>query len=229
MNEALQKKLALAKYKEILLYAPAKEANHAFAALNLPTQAGEKAWDLVLAYTYSLEEMKGALLALWQTKNLAENGVCYLLYPKIKNKLGHAHVHRDDIFPYLSVDEDGYALDTEYKFNKMVALDDTYTLIGLKYAPKAKQKKSNAPSQCVVDYIDNVADVKALLQARPEVLALYESLTPGYQRDWARYLYSAKSEVTRQKRYLEMLGILQAGYKSKQLYQAAKKTSEKRR
>lgn len=223
MNEALQKKLSLAKYKEILLYAPAKEADHAFVALDLPTQAGEKAWDLVIAYTYTLEEMKGALRTLWQGKNLAENGVCYLLYPKIKNKLGHAHVHRDDIFPYLQVDEEGYALDTEYKFNKMLALDDTYTLIGVKYAPKAKQKKSNAPSQCVADYIDNVANVKAYLQAHPAVLALYEGLTPGYQRDWARYLYSTKNEATREKRYLEMLETLKAGYKTKQLYQSAKK------
>lgn len=223
MNEALQKKLSLAKYKEILLYAPAKETDHAFASLDLPAEAGDKPWDLVIAYTYSLEEMQGVLLTLWQGKNLSENGLCYLLYPKIKNKLSHAPIHRDDIFPYLGVDEEGYVPGTEYKFNKMLALDDTYTLIGVKYAPKAKQKKSNALSQCVADYIDNVADVKAYLQAHPAVLAIYEGLTPGYQKDWARYLYSTKSEATREKRYLEMLEILQAGYKTKQLYQSAKK------
>ena len=48
---------------------------------------------------------------------------------------------------------------------------------------------------------------------------LYAELTPGYQRDWARYIYSAKQAATQEKRRTEMLDILGKGHKTKNLYQ----------
>lgn len=45
-------------------------------------------------------------------------------------------------------------------------------------------------------------DVAMLLV--PKALAYYQSLTPGYQKDWARYVYSAKQEATKEKRRNEM-------------------------
>lgn len=56
------------------------------------------------------------------------------------------------------------------------------------------------------------------LQDIPDLLAFYQSLTPGYRKDWARYVYSAKQEATRAKRREEMKIILGAGYKSRDLY-----------
>ena len=51
----------------------------------------------------------------------------------------------------------------------------------------------------------------------PIALAFFESLTPGYQRSWARYIYSAKQETTRQKRLNETIELLLQGFKSKDL------------
>jgi uncharacterized protein YdeI (YjbR/CyaY-like superfamily) len=56
------------------------------------------------------------------------------------------------------------------------------------------------------------------LRHSPDVLAFYQSLTPGYRKDWARYVYSAVQEETREKRREEMKVILGEGYKSIDLY-----------
>jgi uncharacterized protein YdeI (YjbR/CyaY-like superfamily) len=63
-----------------------------------------------------------------------------------------------------------------------------------------------------------VASIEADLRDTPDLLAFYKSLTPGYRKDWARYVYSAKQEETRAKRREEMKMILAAGYKSRDLY-----------
>ncbi len=44
-------------------------------------------------------------------------------------------------------------------------------------------------SQCVADYADRIKDVEALLANHPNELKFYQSLTPGYQKDWARNLF----------------------------------------
>lgn len=64
------------------------------------------------------------------------------------------------------MDEEGYALNTDYQFNLMVALDENYTLIGLKRLPRAKQKNRTAASQCAADYADRVPDIAQWLETR---------------------------------------------------------------
>ena len=61
------------------------------------------------------------------------------------------------------------------------------------------------------------------LQETPDLLAIYKKLTPGYRKDWARFVYSAKQEATREKRRAEMRNILRAGYKSRDLYMMDKR------
>lgn len=163
--------------------------------------------------------MEKILKDLWAKEKIAESGIIYLLYPKMKNKLGHNPIHRDEIFPYLQVDEeDGYMKNTEYKFNKMISLDEYYTLIGLKYLPRNKNKKSTQKSQRVDDYVENIKDIEDYLADYPEELDFYNKLTPGYKKGWARYVYSAKTQKTIDTRLAEMVEILGQGYKSKELY-----------
>ncbi len=54
-------------------------------------------------------------------------------------------------------------------------------------------------------------------------MAHYTTMPYGYQKDWARQVYSAKTEATQEKRLLEMVDILSAGYKSKDLFRQGKK------
>ncbi|MNI76225.1 hypothetical protein D3C73_1324410 [compost metagenome] len=58
------------------------------------------------------------------------------------------------------------------------------------------------------------------LESDVDVLERYRQLAPGYQKDWARYVYSAKRNETQEKRLLEMKAILAEGYKSIDLYRS---------
>ncbi|AUX11066.1 YdeI/OmpD-associated family protein [Latilactobacillus sakei] len=69
----------------------------------------------------------------------------------------------------------------------------------------------------------DIPRLSARLEAQPTVKTFFDALTPGYQREWARYVYGAKAEETQQRHYADMLMILEAGYKSKRGYSQAKK------
>lgn len=65
--------------------------------------------------------------------------------------------------------------------------------------------------------------VTAFLADKGDLAAFYTNLATGYQRVWARYIYSAKQPATQEKRRLEMVDILSQGYKTKDLYRQGKK------
>lgn len=124
------------------------------------------------------------------------------------------------MFPGLGSDEEGYIGDSGIKFARMVGLDEVFTVVGFKRDAKgkAKEQASSRPSQRVDDYMAMIPRVEKDLEDTPELLAFYQALTAGYRKDWARYVYSAKQEATQAKRREEMKMILQAGYKSRDLY-----------
>lgn len=215
MDEKLFKKLRLEKYKNIVLLRNSREENpfdNYISEIKGDT-------DLVIAYTYSLEEMKDVIQLLCKNEFIKDGACVYFAYPKQKNKLGHKPIARDDIFPFLNVDEEtGFVKDTDFKFNMMVALDENYTLIAVK---KILEKKiSNKPSQCVDDYVEFIPKIEEFLKEHKKESEFYKSLTFGYKKDWARYVFSAKTEGTRKKRVDEMVEILSFGIKSKDLYRA---------
>jgi hypothetical protein len=67
-----------------------------------------------------------------------------------------------EYYLYLEVSDDGYVKGTDYKFNRMDALDENYTLIAVKFLRKAKAKTDNRPSGRVGDYTDKVKDIENL-------------------------------------------------------------------
>ncbi len=138
------------------------------------------------------------------------------------NKMYPTFVHRDEIFPTLQVNEaDGYIKGSTLKFNRMVSLDETFTVVGMKNVLKKPAK--NQTSSAVGDYVQYLPEIEALVQTEPAAAATFAALTPGYQKEWARYVFSAKRAETRKKRQTEMLVILKEGYKTKALYQQRKK------
>lgn len=177
-------------------------------------------YDCIFSFVFSLEEFEKAIDAVVEQNLLAEGGYLYLVYPKKGNKHYDTFIHRDSIMT-LPMDEDGYFKESLLKFSRMVAFNDTFTVCGLRHLKKAL-KKSTKPSQCVDDYKDKVTDLKVYFQNQPEILERYVALTPGYQRDWARYVYSARKQNTIDKRLIEMAEILKQGFKTKQLYTKSK-------
>ncbi|OLO38936.1 hypothetical protein BTR23_10340 [Alkalihalophilus pseudofirmus] len=184
------------------------------------TLSGEH--DAIFIFIETVDEMVEHTQRIINEQQLLEKGYLFFAYPKKGNKRYNTFVHRDEIFPAMKVGEDGYIGNSDVKFSRMVSMDDVFTVVGLK-REKKKATKSSAASQCVADYEDNVQDVEKRLADHPKELAFFQSLTPGYQRDWARYIFSAKQEKTREKRSQQMIDVLSQGYKTMDLYRSGKK------
>ncbi|MFD2306293.1 YdeI/OmpD-associated family protein [Enterococcus termitis] len=184
------------------------------AQLTLP----DKAVDLLFVFVKTMEEFKAIVQTVIEQKLLNKDGVLFVAYPKKGNKMYSTFVHRDEIFPVLGVDDaDGYVGKSTLKFNRMVRLDETFTVTGLKNSDR-KAQKSSGNSARVADYVQFIPQVEALLENHLKAKVLFDQLTPGYKKDWARYIYSAKQQVTQEKRQAEMIDILELGFKSKELY-----------
>lgn len=178
--------------------------------------------DAIFIFVETVDEMVAHTHQIIHDQLLRDNGYLFFAYPKKGNSRYKTFVHRDEIFPAMKVDEDGYVADSDLKFSRMVSMDDVFTVVGLK-KEKKKARKPGSASQRVADYESNVKDIEALLASHPDVLQFFQSLTPGYQKDWARYIFSAKQQQTREKRQEQMLDILSQGYKSVDLYRQKKK------
>lgn len=178
--------------------------------------------DAIFIFVETIDEMVSHTHRIIKEQRLLEQGYLFFAYPKKGNKRYETFVHRDEIFPAMKVGEDGYVGDSDVKFARMVAMDEVFTVVGLK-REKKKAKKSTAASQCVADYVDQVKDIEKLLTDHPNELKFYLELTPGYQVDWARYIFSAKQQKTRDKRQAQMVDVLSQGYKSYDLYRLQRK------
>ncbi len=220
MDQALVKKLMLDKLRRVLLVHKPEDLPELDGLVADTTPTGD--YDLVFVFVFSLEEMDKTIHDVARQALVVDGGYLYLAYPKKGNKRYKEIIDRDAITAkYDLIDGDGFVAGTKLKFSKMVALNDTFTLIGLRRFDKPSAP-SGGPSQCVSDYVDKIPTLREAWVHRPEILALYEALAPGYQKDWARYVYSAQTDATREKRLLEMADLLSAGYKSKALSRQAK-------
>lgn len=140
-----------------------------------------KKHDAIFIFVQTIDEMVSQTQRIIKGDYLLEKGYLFFAYPKKGNKRYDTFVHRDEIFPKLKVEEDGYIPDSDFKFSRMVSMDDIFTVVGLKHEKK-KGLKSRAASQSVADYEDNVKDIEELLADYPNQLNFYQELTPGYRR-----------------------------------------------
>ncbi|MCM3785374.1 YdeI/OmpD-associated family protein [Neobacillus mesonae] len=217
MTKTIVEKLSLHKYsKKAVLDMP--EGTEYFADLgDFDQELTEKKYDLIFAFVLDMEAMKSQVYKMIEEDLLEEGGYLFLAYPKKGNKAYSTYIHRDEIMDGLGTDEDGYVGTSSIKFARMVGMDEVFTVVGLKKELR-KAKKTSKASQRVDDYVALIPNIEQDLKDEPDLLAFYHTLTPGYQKDWARYVYSAKQEATKEKRREEMKLILGKGYKSRELY-----------
>lgn len=211
-------KLNLSKYPRKLILQKPEEMDD-FNELEFDVSIKNSKYDLIFIFIFKLEEFSRQLQIVVDQQLLEDNGYLYFAYPKKGNPAYKEYIDRDSFINNLPVDEEGYIQESSIKFSRMVSLNDVFTVVGLKSAPKiTKRAASPKNSQCVDDYIVNIDDIKQYLNKNEEVLKIYNDLTYGYQKDWARYIYSAKRKETQEKRLVEMEKVLGEGYKSMELY-----------
>ncbi|MEI3606283.1 YdeI/OmpD-associated family protein [Pseudogracilibacillus sp. SE30717A] len=218
MTKTIVEKLNLTKYKQIAVLHQPKGTNYFSELSGYDTDIKQSAYDLIFAFVVNIDELKQLVHKVIEKNYLNQKGYLFIAYPKKGNTVYPSYIHRDEIMPSIGVDEEGYVGTSNIKFSRMVGLDETFTVVGLKEDANNKQKAANKVSQRVDDYINLIPKIEKDLQDTPELLVFYQALTPGYRKDWARFVYSAKQETTREKRREEMKVILRAGYKSRDLY-----------
>ncbi len=218
--KSIIEKLSLHKYStKLILHKPDDIKD--FDELEYDTSVKNDKYDLVFVFIFQLDDLSKQLKLIIKKDLLNEKGYLFFAYPKKNNPQYKEYIERDQIFPEIKPDEDGYVLGSMLKFSRMVSLNEVFTIVGLKAEPK-KQNKSQAEkkSQCVDDYVQHIKDIQQFLADDQPVLQVYNDLTPGYQKNWARYVYSAKRKETQEKRLQEMKEILKEGYKSIDLYRS---------
>ena len=217
MTKTIVEKLNLQKYKKAVILDTPKGSNYFDGLTDYDTKLKVGGYDLIFAFVLEMDALKNLVQKVIAGNYLNEKGYLFMAYPKKGNKVYQTFIHRDDLLAGLGADEDGYIGSSDIKFARMVGLDEVFTVVGLKVEAR-KSRPSSKASQCVDDYIAMIPDIESDLQDAPELLSFYQSLTPGYRKDWARYVYSAKQEATKAKRREEMKMILDKGYKSRDLY-----------
>ncbi|MFD2446986.1 YdeI/OmpD-associated family protein [Bacillus sp. CGMCC 1.16607] len=223
MTKTVVEKLNLQKYKKVAVLNLPEGENYLADLAEYDTDLTESKYDLIFAFVLDMDSLKELVNKVIQKDYLNNNGYIYLAYPKKGNKVYSTFIHRDDLLDGLGANEEGYIGTSNIKFARMVGLDPVFTIVGLKEESRNKNRVSTKASQCVDDYIAMIPDIEKDLQDTPDLLVFYQLLTPGYRKDWARYVYSAKQESTKVKRREEMKEILAKGYKSRELYRGDKK------
>ncbi|MCR8642884.1 YdeI/OmpD-associated family protein [Paenibacillus sp. N1-5-1-14] len=222
MTKTIVEKLKLHQFCQVaVMYKP--EGSDYLAELSgYDTQLQQgTSYDMIFAFVLDMEALRALVNDVIEQGYLNAGGYLFTAYPKKGNKVYSTFIHRDELLEGLGSDENGYVGTSTVKFARMVGLDDVFTVVGFKEDAKGKaklDKPSSTASQRVDDYIAMIPDVEKDLSSRPDLLAFYQSLTPGYKKDWARYVYSAKQEETRENRREEMKTILSEGYKTRELY-----------
>jgi hypothetical protein len=215
-------KLQFNKYPNKLILNAPKDMEE-FREIKHDTSIEKDKYDLIFIFIFNVDDFTKHIKTIIKKQLLAVNGYLYFAYPKKKNPKYTEYIERDSFFSAVNPDEEGYVLDSEIKFARMISLNEVFTVVGLKSTPKKTKITSSKKSQCVDDYIHHVEDIKRFLQNKEDILKMYIELTPGYQKDWARYVYSAAKLETQEKRLLEMEVILGEGYKTIDLYRRKKK------
>jgi len=219
MNQEIIKKFGIEKFdQKLFLNMPADISD--FDGISFSVTPGKNKYDLIFTFIFSLKEFSDLLKKVIDNHWLYPGGVVYFAYPKKGNKQYQEYIGRDDFFGVVNMDSDGYVNESPVKFNKMAAFNDVFTVVGLKHEPR--RKKSSQPSQCVGDYVERIPDIRKHFEGNKEVLDSFDRLTPGYQRDWARYVFAVKNIATTGKRFVEMEDILKQGYKSVDLFRRNK-------
>lgn len=222
MAKTIVEKLNLQKYEKKAVLNVQEGSDYLTDLADYDTDLITSSYDLIFAFVLDLDSLKEVLYQVIEKNTLNKGGYLYFAYPKKGNKVYPTFIHRDDLLSGIGADEKGFVGTSNIKFSRMVGLDEVFTVVGLKEDSPGKTKTSTRASQCVDEYEALIPNVERDLQDTPDVLAFFQSLTPGYKKDWARYVYSAKQEATKQKRRDEMKMILGEGYKTRDSYRNRK-------
>ena len=188
---------------------------------NLPSSPDAKVpCDLQVSFVFSLEEMKQVIADVATAQRISPHGTLCVVYPKLASKR-YVGIHRDDIFPFIHVNDDtGEVGTTGLKFSRMRSFDENFTVLDLRWLAQVPRRKTR--SQRASDYQARLPELAAELPVAAR--SQWDTLTPGYQREWARYIYSPATAKTRAVHLAQAITALVAGFGNIEQYKASLKS-----
>ena len=183
MSKSIVEKLNLHKYDRVAVLNKPEDTDYLEELSGYDTVLEDQSYDLIFAFVLEMKSLQELVTHVIEHQNLNSGGYLFVAYPKKGNKVYPTYIHRDDLFPGLGSDEEGYIGTSTIKFARMVGLDDVFTVVGFKEDAKGKNKSKGSTSakssQRVDDYIAFIPNVEGDLEDTPELLSFYRSLTPG--------------------------------------------------
>ncbi|WP_461214943.1 YdeI/OmpD-associated family protein [Lacticaseibacillus sp. GG6-2] len=151
--------------------------------------------DLRVMIAKDLKALAAQIKTLASDRLLAKTGHAYLLYPNRFSKSA--------VLKTLSPDKTTGQIDhTGLKYLRTVAFDDAKNLVDICWLAQD-------------DYAQRIPELKARLHhTAPQHDAHFAQLSADQQRDWARYIYSAKRPVTQNSHFEQLIIVLASGLKT---------------
>ncbi|MFS0863829.1 hypothetical protein AB3M96_14040 [Fredinandcohnia sp. 179-A 10B2 NHS] len=147
MTKTIVEKLNLTKYKKVAVLDLPEGSDYLSGLPRYETKLEpNQSYDLIFSFVLNMESLKSIVDKVKSQNFLIQNGYLLLAYPKKGNKKYTSYIHRDSLFEGLGADENGYIGESTIKFNRMVGLDDVFTIVGLKEDSKSKNATSSKAS-----------------------------------------------------------------------------------
>jgi hypothetical protein len=171
----------------------------------IETDANGNQYPFVQLFTKNTDELQ--IWAKRSVQSLEKDGLLWICYPKKTSSL-YENLSRDEGWEAIS------ALGLEGV--SLISIDDTWS--AMRFRPKnaaAREKKpANREPNTVKTEIEMPKELEEKLLNEPEAAAFFEGLAPSYKRTYFEWIESAKRNETKQKRILETIEKLKAGYKN---------------
>ncbi|MDX1807594.1 MAG: YdeI/OmpD-associated family protein [Paenisporosarcina sp.] len=135
-------------------------------------------------------------------KALNEDAMIWIAYPKKSSKL-FKNLNRD--FGWEVVQANGFAGIAS------IALDVDWSAMRFRPQSDVKRKTSNSKQVVPVNY-EMTEEIRGTFE-RQSVLEAFENLPFGYQKQYLEWLLSAKRQETKDKRLVEAVDKLRAGFR----------------
>jgi hypothetical protein len=172
----------------------------------METEANEIEFPFVQLFTKNTDELQA--WAEKSVRSLEKDGLLWICYPKKTSSL----------YENLSRDE-GWEAITSLGFEgvSLISVDDTWS--AMRFRPKGAaaardRKPANRETNKVRAEFEKPIELERKLQNEPEAAAFLEGLAPSYKQAYFEWIVSAKRDETKQKRILETIEKLKAGFKN---------------
>lgn len=171
-----------------------------YVTAEMDTQPKDGLYSFGLLFATSIDHLHTHEATFFKALN--EDAMIWIAYPKKSSKL-FKNLNRD--FGWEVVQAKGFAGIAS------IALDEDWSAMRFRPQSDVKRKSSNSKQVVLVNY-EMTEEIRGTFESQ-SVLEAFENLPSGYQKQYLEWLLSAKRQETKDKRLVEAVDKLRAGFR----------------